>query len=111
MMRHYFIFTIFLISSCATKKKEIQPLRDDQLSCIRIEREPIIYHPESIIGLYYLTNEKDTLFPTELFFSDSSRFTQSFKDIKVPEKCIYMALEGKTYYSIQINDTGGFSDF
>lgn len=114
MIRLLFIITIFqvIIYSCSSKKQKIQPLKvDDRLSCFKIEPKAINYIPESIIGIYYLTNGKDTLYPKELFFSDSTRFTQSFKDIKVPDICIEANWQGKTFYSVQINDTGGFHDF
>lgn len=114
LLRLLFKLNIILITfySCASKKKEIQPLHtDDRLPFLVIEPETIKYYPVSIIGLYFLTNEKDTLYPTELYFSDSLRFTQAFKDFKVSEICIAANWQGKTFYSVQVNDTGGFQDF
>ncbi len=74
-------------------------------------KEKRMYQPVSIIEIVYAIKGADTLEMNELFLTDSIKFTQAFKDIKVSELCVETGYQGKTYYGIDINHLGDFEKF
>lgn len=107
------ICAIFLsVISCSNQKKVV----DDSSGCggnydsdqYKVDK---IYQPVSTIEIYSIINKSDTIYIQELVCTDSIKFTQSFKEIKVSEVCTESYVQGSTYYGVDINNLGYFENF
>mgnify|MGYP006182869071 CR=1 FL=1 len=106
----------FLALSCTNQRKVAEDSAHNLPACCgnfdtyELNRKRM-YQPVSIIEIVYVIKGADTLEMNELFLTDSIKFTQAFKDIKVSELCVETGYQGKTYYGIDINHLGDFEKF
>lgn len=102
--------------SCTNQRKRMEDHSNNLPACggnfdtYELSRKKM-YQPVSIIEIAYVIKGSDTLKINELFLTDSIKFTQAFKEIKVSEFCVEIGSQGKTYYGIDINHLGDFENF
>jgi hypothetical protein len=106
----------FLVLSCTNQRKVVKDSTHNLSACggnfdsNELNRKKM-YQPVSIIEIVYVIKGVDTLEMNELFLTDSIKFTQAFKNIKVSEFCMEIGFQGKTFYGVDINHLGDFEKF
>lgn len=109
LLQHIAILTLvfaYLISSCASQKTVNTAGNDFPI----IHAEPV-YMGVSSYGCESIVKDSDTITISTLLFSDSTQFGLHFLQQKNNYNlCMEQYIEGTTFYSVKINQQGGFEN-